>query len=409
VTETGAAAVIFNPFEPGFREDPYPMYRRILDENPVHPSLIGGWVLARYADVNTVLRNPATSTGALFGGERETLLRNMGMWDAWVASAVPEFMENAVLLKDPPDHPRLRSLMGKVFTPRAIEAMRPRIQQILDDLLAALDPADIDLIPDIAFPLPALVICEMLGIPPDEREELKGWSAAAARLLDPLIDPTVFAAADAALKGFNAYFSGLVAERRRRPGEGLLGDLIAAEDEGQSLTDAELITNLVFLFGAGHETTQNLIGNATLALLRNPDQRAALQADPSLIKGAVEEFLRYDPPVQVTGRTPTIPIDVAGITIEPGQRVVLLLAAANRDAAQFEDPDRLDVTRPDVHPLSFGGGIHFCLGAALARVEAQVAVGTLVQRYPGFAQAGEPAWRENFTLRGLSTLPLRLT
>ena len=248
----------------------------------------------------------------------------------------------------------------------------------------------------------------MLGIPAGEREELKGWSAAAARLLDPVIDAGVFAAADEGLKGFNAYFAELVAERRKRPADGLLSDLIAAEDEGQPLTDAELLTNLVFLFGAGHETTQNLIGNAALALLRNPDERAKLVADPSLIKGAVEEFLRYDPPVQVTGRTALEPIDVGGITIEQGERVVLLLAAANRDAAQFPDPDRLDVTRTDVHPVSFGGGIHFCLGAALARVEAQVAIGTLVERYPAFAQAGEPAWRENFTLRGLSTLPLRL-
>ncbi|MBV9662970.1 MAG: cytochrome P450 [Actinobacteria bacterium] len=409
MTEAGTQ-VFFNPFEPGFREDPYPFYRRILDEAPVHRSLIGGWVLARYNDVNAVLRDPRASTGSIMDpNQRKALLEASGMWDVWQESAVPEFMNNIVLLKDQPDHTRIRSLMSRIFTPRSIENLRPRIQQILDDLLADLDPTNIDLIGDIAFPLPALVICEMLGIPAEERGELKEWSAAAARLLDPIMDRGVFDAADAGLKGFHEYFTALVAERRAKPGPGLLGDLIAAEEDGRGLSDSELLTNLVFLFGAGHETTQNLIGNATWALLRNPGERDKLVADPSLIKGAVEEFLRYDPPVQVTGRSALEPIDVGGITIEEGERVILLLAAANRDAEQFPDPDRLDVARPDVHPLSFGGGIHFCLGAALARVEGQVVLGTLIERYPQFAQTGEPAWRENFTLRGLSKLPLSLT
>jgi cytochrome P450 len=402
-------AVFFNPFEPGFREDPYPFYRRILDEAPVHRSLIGGWVLARYADVNAVLRNPLASTGSILDpAQREALLRASDIWDTWRESAVPEFMDNIILLKDQPDHTRLRSLLSRIFTPRAIEGLRPRIRQILGDLLADLDPSDVDLIRDVAFPLPALVICEMLGVPKDMRDELKVWSAAAARLLDPVMDAPIFEAADAGLKGFLEYFGELVKERRATPADGLLSDLIAAEEDGRGLSDLEVLTNLVFLFGAGHETTQNLIGNAALALLRNPDERTKLVADPSLIKGAVEEFLRYDPPVQVTGRSALEPIDVGGITVEAGERVVLLLAAANRDAAQFDDPDHLDVARPDVHPLSFGGGIHFCLGAALARVEGQVVIGTLVERYPEFAQTGDPAWRENFTLRGLSSLPLQL-
>jgi cytochrome P450 len=247
----------------------------------------------------------------------------------------------------------------------------------------------------------------MLGVPAEDREALKVWSADAARLLDPLLDPPVFDAADAGIRGFTSYFRELVAERRRRPRDDLLSALIEAEDQGQRLTDDELLTNAIFLFAAGHETTQNLIGNAVLALLRHPDQRERLVADPELIKGAVEEFLRFEPPVQVTGRTAQETIELDSVTIERGERVVLLLAAANRDPEQFADPDRLDVTRPDVRPLSFGGGIHFCLGAALARVEGQVALGSLVSRFPHLDGAPDQVeWRDNFTLRGPKALPV---
>ena len=400
----------FNPFDPDFRQDPYAQYARILEESPTHQSALGGWVLARYADVEKVLRSPhMTMGGVLNPVEREQLLRAQGIWDVWQNSAVPLFMDNAILLSDPPDHTRLRSLMSKAFTPRAIEALRPHIQALVDGLLDDVGAAgETDLVTDLAFPLPALVICEMLGVPTEDRDALKVWSAAAARLLDPLTDLATFTEAAEALGGFNGYFAALVAERRRQPRDDLLSALIAAEEDGQRLSDDELLTNMTFLFGAGHETTQNLIGNAVLALLENPSQLERLQGQPHLIKGAVEEFLRFDPPVQVTGRTALEPIELTDVAVDTGERMILLLAAANRDPAQFDDPHRLDVTRPDVRALSFGGGIHFCLGAALARVEGQVAIGSVLSRFSKVELAGDPVRRETFTLRGLASLPLRV-
>jgi cytochrome P450 len=405
--------VFFNPFEPGFREDPYPFYARILEVSPRHRNVLGGWVFAGYADCSALLRNPHLTTGSMMGDEREAILRAQGLWDLWEVSAVPDFLDTIVLLKDPPDHTRLRTLMGKVFTPRAVESLRPHIAALVADLLAGVGDGDggtTDVVEQLAFPLPALVICELLGVPPDEREDLKAWSSAAARLLDPILDNAVFAEADAALRNFQDYFRDLVAERRARPRDDLLSALVHVEDEGERLTDAELLANMTFLFGAGHETTQNLIGNAVNQLSRHPDQYARLRGEPDLVANAVEEFLRYEPPVQVTGRVAVDDVQVDDVTIERGERCVLLLAAANRDPRRFDDPDRLDVARPDVRPLSFGGGIHHCLGAALARVEAQEAIGGFVGAFSSVEPVRDDVeWRENFTLRGPRTLPVTVT
>ncbi|MEY2477562.1 MAG: hypothetical protein QOG87_2877 [Actinomycetota bacterium] len=407
---TDAGEVVFNPFDPAFRTDPYGAYARLLAEAPVHRSPLGGWVFARYEDCHNLLRHPGVTTGALMSdGEREMLLRAQDLWDDWQHSTVPEFMNTVILMRDPPDHTRMRSLMAKVFTPRAVEALRAHIQQLVDALLADVE-GGMDVVADLAFPLPALVICEMLGVPVEDREELKHWSSAAARLLDPIVDPEVFRRADEGLRRFTDYFTALIAERRARPRDDLLSDLIQAEEEGERMTDAELVANATFLFGAGHETTQNLIGNGVHLLARHQDQRAILRDDPSMIKNAIEEFLRFEPPVQVTARSATSPLTIGGADIDVGERCVLLLAAANRDPDRFEDPNRLDVARADVRPLSFGGGIHHCLGAALARVEGQVTVGTLVRDFPGIElESDEVEWRENFTLRGPKSLPVRLS
>ena len=408
MTDTGE--VFFNPFDPAFRDDPYAAYARLLEEAPVHRSPLGAWIFSRYADCQTVLRHPGVTTGGLMSeSEREMLMRAQGLWEDWQRGTVPEFLDTVILMQDPPDHTRMRAVMSKVFTPRAVEGLRPHIQQLVDELLADVDDG-MDAVADLAFPLPALVICEMLGVPIEDREELKEWSHAAARLLDPLVDPEVFRQADAGLQHFTDYFTALIAERRAHPRDDLLSELIQADDEGHRLTDRELVANATFLFGAGHETTQNLIGNAINLLARHPDQRRRLHDEPALMKNAIEEFLRFEPPVQVTGRSITDSITVGDVRLDEGERCVLLLAAANRDPAKFEDPHRLDVARPDVRPLSFGGGIHHCLGAALARVEAQVTIGAVVQRFGRIELVtDEVEWRENFTLRGPKTLPVSLS
>jgi cytochrome P450 len=269
---------------------------------------------------------------------------------------------------------------------------------------------EFDVVERLAFPLPALVICEMLGVPVEDREGLKDWSSAAARLIDPIIEADVFLQADEALRHFTAYFTDLVAERRARPQDDLLSQLVHVEDEGQGLTDGELLANMTFLFGAGHETTQNLIGNAINLLARHPEQLGRLRAEPELLHNAVEEFLRYEPPVQVTGRTAKEAVELDDLTVDAGERCVLLLAAANRDPQRFADPARLDIDRPDVRPLSFGGGIHHCLGAALARMEGQEAIGRFVSRFATIEPLSDAVdWRENFTLRGPRTLPVSVT
>jgi cytochrome P450 len=403
--------VFFNPFDPDFRADPYATYARIVDEAPVHQSPLGVWVFAGYADCHALLRSPHTMTGNMMmnDDEREMLLRAQGMWEDWQQSVIPEFMATVILMQDPPVHTRMRALMGKVFTPRAVEMLRPHIQQLVDDLLDAAGD-EFDVIADLAFPLPALVICEMLGIPTGDREELKEWSSAAARLLDPLMDAEVFKQADNGLRHFIEYFGELIAERRRQPRDDLLSELIQAEEDGERLTDAELFANATFLFGAGHETTQNLVGNGVNLLARHPDQLVQLRSDRATVKNAVEEILRYEPPVQVTGRTITEKMEMGGAALAAGDRCVLLLAAANRDPERFVDPQRFDVARHDVRPLSFGGGIHHCLGAALARVEGQVALGTLARRSTTIELESDVVeWKETFTLRGPRTLRVSLS
>jgi cytochrome P450 len=265
-----------------------------------------------------------------------------------------------------------------------------------------------DVIADLAWPLPVTVISEMLGVRLEDRDRFHAWTADAVKALDPSDDLSIFPAACAAFDGYRDYFLGLIADRRRRPGDDLLSALVEAEEAGDRLSEEELVSMVTLLFVAGHETTVNLIGNGMLALLHHPDQRDRLAADPSLVPSAVEEMLRFDAPVQLTGRNATVDIELDdGFTIGKGEQVGVLVAAANRDPAAFDEPDRFDIGRPANRHLSFGGGIHLCLGAPLARVEAQVAVGSLVRRFPGLELAvDEPPRKETVTLRGLAALPV---
>jgi cytochrome P450 len=314
-----------------------------------------------------------------------------------------------MLFRDPPDHTRLRSLVNRAFTPRVIEGMRGQIQAVVDRLLDRVERrGHMDVIADLAYPLPVTVICDMLGVPVGDHEQMRDWSSDIIRSLDAIgipSDDSVVERGRVGRRGIAEYFRALLPERRRHPRADLLSSLIAVEEQDDRLTEGELLATCVLLFIAGHETTVNLIGNGTLALLRHPDQLARLRREPGLVPNAVEELLRYDSPVQRTARIAIEDVEVAGQPIAKGTMVVTALGAANRDPAQFPDPDRLDVARKEPRHISFGYGIHFCLGAPLARVEGQLALGTLLRRAPGLALAEpSPEWRESSVLRGLKRL-----
>jgi cytochrome P450 len=315
-----------------------------------------------------------------------------------------------MLFRDPPDHTRLRGLVTKAFTAKRIEDLRPRMQQIVDGLLdAALERGEMDVVADLAYPLPVTVICEMLGVPREDHHRFHAWSADLVVTLDPMVPGDVMTRALQASEAFDAYLGDLIAKRRRSPKDDLLTALIVAEEEGGRLSQDELLSQLVLLLVAGHETTVNLISSGTFALLQHRDQLERLQAEPSLIKTGVEELLRYYPPVQLTGRIPLEDMEIGGMSIRRGQQVVALVGAANRDPAQFPDPDRLDLSREPNRHMAFGGGIHHCLGAALARAEGQVAIASLVRRAKRIElREDQPTWKATITLRGLAALPVRL-
>ena len=394
----------FNPLQQDFRQNPYPAYRRFREADPVHWSAVFGfWVCTRYDDIVSILRHSKASANPRDWERFDDYVEALG------GTGPADAMQSRwMLLKNPPDHTRLRKLVTKAFTPRVVENMRAHIQDIVHGLLDAVHAKRrFDIIQDLAFPLPVIVIAELIGVPTQDREYFKDWTAALARSLDPIITPEITQAADKATEELLAYFTALVAERRDSPQDDLLSGLIAAEEEGDKLDEDELLAMTILLFAAGHETTMNLIGNGMLALFRNPDQMAKLKVDPALIKTAVEEFLRYDGSVQITARAALEDIEVGGKTIRKNQQALLLLGAANRDPAHFSDPDRLDITRQENPHLTFGHGIHHCLGAPLARVEAQIAINSMLRRMPDIQLATDQLeWRDMLTLRGLKALPV---
>jgi cytochrome P450 len=391
----------FNPMDPEFLADPYPTYHRLRAEDPVHHSPLGFWVLTRYEDVSAVLRDPrfikeplAALVAARFGVE------------------VPRGVGLSMLDRDPPDHTRLRSLVGTAFTPRVVEGLRPRIQQIVDGLIThAQAVGSMDVIEEFAYPIPVNVICELLGVPVADHERFKGWSLDIARGLDSIYlpaDSEVPRRSAASRHAISDYFRDLIARRRAAPRGDLLSALIAAEEAGDKLNEEELLATCILILIAGHETTVNLIGNGVLALLRNPDELRRLRATPGLITSAVEELLRYDGPVQRTARVASAEATIGGRTIARGEMVMPFIGAADRDPVQFPDPDRLDITRGDNRHIAFGWGIHFCLGAPLARLEGQIAIDALVRRLPRLELVDDKAeYRQSLTLRGLKTLPVK--
>ena len=383
--------------EAGEWGSPYPRYRELREAAPLIYVPAGDEVIAlRWADCERVLRDPTFSSNVSH--------RSMPMPDL----SSPVSLDLPILLfMDPPDHTRLRRLVSRAFTPRTVEQLRPHVAELIDGLLDGLDPSSgFELIETIAYPLPVTVICELLGVPVGDQHLFGPWSSDASRMLDGDLDEATINAGIGAVMQIVGYLNELFAERRAQPQDDLVSALLAVEEEGDRLTETELLSIVLLLCVAGHETTMNLIGNGTVALLRSPDQWRALCADPSLLPNAVEELLRFDGPVHVTQRFATVPSTVGEVELEPGQGVICHLAAANRDPARWERPDDLDVSRPEAQSLTFSQGIHYCLGAALARLEGQEVFRALTRRLPDLQLAEEPVHRDHFVLRGYGAVHL---
>ncbi|MFI1368651.1 cytochrome P450 [Streptomyces griseochromogenes] len=394
--------VVFDPRDPSVRTDPYPIYRRLREADPIHRSNFGYWVLSRYADVDAVLRAPEASSEFY----RNTTWANRR---GGPESPLVQSVQNWMLMLDGPAHRRIRSVISKVFTRASVERLRPRIAAETERLLDAVGEGDTDLIQSLALPLPVTVTCELLGLPTRDRDQCRRWTEHISRVIDPSITDEDAADMNAAEVEFREYVSGHIKERRATPREDILSLLVHADVDGERLTDAEIIANIQFLFVAGHETTVNLIGNGLLALLRHPEQLRILRENPELIANSVDEISRYDAPVQIVSRILGGSVELGDVTLPEGAKVMLLFGAAGRDPERYPDPDRLDVTRTGTKTLAFSGGPHYCLGAGLGKMETAIVLTELLRRYSKIELTGEDlVWRPNVSFRGLRELPLRL-
>ncbi len=385
--------------------NPYPYYARLRKHDPVHwGEQFGGWVLTRYADVMTLLRSPEASSERIALARERVPTEFLSMF---------EIRANAMLNADAPRHTRLRLLVNKAFTPNTVERLAPFIQNFVDTVLGAGKALGrMEVMAGLAFPLPATVIAEMLGVPVADRDRFKKWSDESTATVGNVatnISPEQMRKSMEAMDQLLNYFRGIIEQRRAEPRDDLISALVKAHEQEDRLSHDELLANCVLLLNAGHETTTNLIGNGLFALLRHPDQMKRLRDDPSLIPSAVEELLRYDSPVQFTSRILKGDMQLGGKTLKAGQMVLLLLGAANRDPEQFPDPDRLDIGRANNKHLAFGLGTHFCLGAPLARLEGRIVFESLLRLAPNIRLDGPlPRYRQNFNLRGLESLAVTL-
>ena len=393
---------------PAARRDPYPLYRQLQETEPAYFSEAwNAWLLTRYADAESAFKDRRLSANRVSGyaakmpdavkEKLKPLINNLSRW---------------TLLMDPPDHTRLRGLISKAFTPRAVEAMRPRIQTLVNELLDRHSTSEhIDVIADLAYPLPTIIIGDMLGVPAQDSHLLKEWSDAIAAFMGASqLGPEIAGRAVKAVVEMEDYLRGVMEEHRRAPKPDLMSQLLAVREEGESLSEAELFATCVTLLFGGHETTTNLIGNAVIALARHPEQYRLVRASPELVPAAIEEVFRYDSPVQRMGRVAVEDIEYHGRTVRKGDRVFMVMGACNRDPRQFPEPDRFDVTRRENRHLSLGYGIHFCLGAALGRLEGQLALAALAERLPELhVDEAKLEWIDNLTIRGVTSLPLRWT
>lgn len=401
------AAVSFQPFEPGFTTDPYPTYAALREGAPVEEHEFGFWALWRHRDVSELLRSKMSvedrnvTTFSPMRGRYEEIYRE--------AERSRRGGGMSMLDRDPPDHTRLRRLVSKAFTPRTVDALTPMVERLVAEALDRIeDEGTVNLIDALAFPLPFAVISAMLGMPENDVTRLRELSATIVRSLEPVPDEDTVRAIIAAEIEMSERTAAAIAWKRDHPADDLLTGLIDVHDGEDALSDDELVSQVVLLYVAGHETTVNLIGNGTRALLDRPDQAELLRADPGLDDNAVEELLRYDSPVQLSRRITTEDYPISGHVIPAGRVVLASLASANRDESVFgADADRLRVDRVNAkHHLSFGGGVHHCLGSSLARLEGRVAIGGLFRRFPRLSLAGEPVHNGRINLRGLTALPV---
>jgi cytochrome P450 len=410
-TRTGASAKrgksravlsLFHLLDPEVLTNPYPLYHRLRSEDPVHwDPFLHAWVVTRYEDVITVFQR--------FSADRTPTPEQLKALGLVELTPLAEVMVHQMLFLDPPMHGRIRGLASKAFTARRVEALRTHIQEITNSLLDAVqDKGQMDIIADLAYPLPAIVTAEMLGVPTSDWQQLTAWSADFAQVLGNFQhNPDRAKQVMQSLNEMCAYFRAAVAEHRQHPREGLVSAFIAVEEDGDRLTEAEIVANCIVTMVGGQETTTNLIGNGVLSLLRHRDQYEKLQADLSLIPSAVEELLRYESPSQHTARLAPEDVQLGGKLIRKRQAVIAVMGAANRDPERFVEPDKLDIARQDNRHLAFAWASHFCFGAALARIEGQTAFETLLRRMPNMALTWEPLhWRENLGLRGLTALPV---
>lgn len=393
-------------FSPAFQADPFPTFAQMRTQDPVYelkvPTIAGRkyWVVTRYEDIERVLKdNKHFTKGLRYLLSAEELTRLPHVFTK---------LSNNMLNSDPPDHNRLRSLISMTFTPRLIERWRPRIQTIIDDLLDQVqEKGKMDLIEDFAFPLPATILIELFGIPDEDKPRFRVWSN---RIVEAIGNLEAILRLDALTVEFETYLHQLISEKRQHPSDDLLGQLIQSEAEGEKLSTQELISTVFLFLIAGHETTTNVISNAMLALLLHPDQMQLLRQDPSLINAAFEECLRYQGPLmKATHYWALEDIELGGKLLQRGDEIALMLASANRDPEVFTDPDMLDILRQENRHLAFGKGIHFCIGAPLARLEGQLAIATLLRRLPNLHLNVDPqtlTWRPGLFIMALDTLPL---
>jgi cytochrome P450 len=389
--------------DPATRADPYSVYAS-LRERPLYRTEVEIWFASTYSTCNQVVRHPRFLRRHGDSWERRLALSG-SVGRRWV-----EDQARWMLWLDPPDHARIRGLVGQSFSARYIEEQRSAVRSVVDGLIDKIAGAgEIDFVPEFALALPMTVICDMLGIPPADRRDFRAWTSGAGGTLEPMPAPEVQDSADRSSAAFEAYFTALIEERRRTPGDDLITKLITAESEEGKLSHEELISNAVLLLAAGFETTTNLLGNGLLALLRNPAQWRRLREEPGIAANATEELLRYDSPVQMaTPRVATVDAEIDGYVIPEGETVVAIVASGNRDPQRFHDADRLDLGRADPAPLSFGAGPHFCLGAALARLEGAEAFEALTRRLPDLELVeAEPKWLPTLNLHGVQGLMVR--